>query len=394
MAAVLIPSADATLRPSSATRWDNCAGSHTLELLYPEPEDSPAAREGTAAHFYVSETLAGREVTVGALAPNGHPIDAEMIAGGDMLVRDVRARLDGIADDVQFRVETPVRAHALIHPKCEGRPDIYALSLVSRRLIVWDFKYGHGFVDAFLNKEMLCYVAGICEENHLSAEDIASLTVSLRVVQPRNYHKDGPVRDWTVSGVLVLSMLADMRANAQAAKSADPACVTGPWCSHCSGRHACFAYAAVSARALDVAYECAPLDLPLDAVGRELTRIRVAADRLKARAAGLEAVALAAIESGKVVEGWRKDYVDSRERWRSDPAQVFALGDLVGVDLRDTSPVTPAAARAAFEAAGIPPETLAGHHFKPSGAAKLSPEDPNAAAKRFGAGTKPRKGTK
>ena len=80
------------LRPSGAERWGNCAGSHSLEALYPE-EDGPEAREGTAAHYFATEALQGRVHAVGTLAPNGHPIDVDMVEHGQMLIDDVTAEL-------------------------------------------------------------------------------------------------------------------------------------------------------------------------------------------------------------------------------------------------------------------------------------------------------------
>ena len=56
-----------------------------MEALYPEPE-SEAAREGTAAHWYVTEAVQGRVHPVGALAPNGVPLDAEMVECGAAFV--------------------------------------------------------------------------------------------------------------------------------------------------------------------------------------------------------------------------------------------------------------------------------------------------------------------
>ena len=49
-----------------------------MEAKYPETEDSPDSMAGTASHWAASEMLRGRKVAVGAKAPNGVFLDAEM----------------------------------------------------------------------------------------------------------------------------------------------------------------------------------------------------------------------------------------------------------------------------------------------------------------------------
>lgn len=383
MAAVTYPQPLGLLRPSSAVRWVNCAGSHALEGLYPEDEDSPEAREGTAAHYYATEALEGRVHAIGTLAPNGHPIDAYMVEGAQHWLDDVAGELP-LLTGAQFRVETKVYAHSLIHPENEGTPDAWALSLAHRRLIVWDYKYGHRYVDPFMFWQGINYVAGIFEGNGLTLADVTGLRVSIRVVQPRNYHPSGVVRVWETTGEYLWSLIEFMRARAVEAKRPAAPTQTGAHCRDCRGRHACPAFAAVAARSMDCAGETVPMDLPIDALGRELTRLQIAADRIKARIDGLQEIAIAALRAGKPVPGWQMGFVDSRERWAKDVAEVYALGDALGVDLRDNKPVTPAQAKTKFKAAGLPLEVLQAYYEKPTGAAKLNPADPNAAAKAFG----------
>ena len=124
MAAVSFPQPLGLLRPSSATRWVNCSGSHALEGLYPEDEDSPEAREGTAAHYYATEALEGRVHPVGALAPNGHPIDAYMVEGA-------RHWIDDVAAELLTRLDTSALQHVVaahLSEKC-NRPELAVAAL-------------------------------------------------------------------------------------------------------------------------------------------------------------------------------------------------------------------------------------------------------------------------
>lgn len=386
MAAVVAryPQPVGILRPSQAPRWFYCHGSFALEGLYPEDEDGPEAREGTAAHFYVTEYLEGRVWPVGTLAPNGFPIDQHMVDNGQHYIDDVYAELPHFAPCTLYRVETKVFAHGLVHPECEGTPDTFALDLANKRLIVWDYKYGHKFVDPFNNWQLIAYVAGIWEGLELDYNDVKDMRVSLRVVQPRNYSRAGVVRVWETSGAVLWALIEQLSASAHAAKVVGANTQTGEHCRDCAGRHACEAFKRVAAWACDVAGETVPDPLPLDAMGLELSRLRTAKARIEARMTGLEEMAIASIRAGKPVPGWDMGFVDSREVWDVPVAEVFALGDALGIDLRDAKAITPNQAKTKFKAQGVDESVIRAYSKKPTGAAKLIPADPNAAAKAFG----------
>lgn len=374
------PSPTGILRPSQAPRWANCAGSFALEALYPEDEDGPAAREGTAAHFYVTEYLLGRAHPIGTLAPNGHPIDADMVEHGQIYIDDVKAELPKFETTALFRVETKVFAHRLIHPENEGTPDTFAISVAQKRLILWDYKYGHKYVDAFRNWQLIDYVAGIFESLDLTREDVADMRISLRVVQPRNYHPDGVIRTWETTGAQIWPLIEWLATRAHEAKKPAAPTQTGPWCRDCDGRHACAAFMNVAHRAMDVAGETIPVELPASALGIELRRIDDAIKRLEARRDGLQEQALSMIRRGSNVPLWTMGFVQSRERWKVPLAEVVLMGDMMGVNLRKDDALTPAQARKA----GIDATVIAVYSEKPTGAAKLIPSDATAAEKAFG----------
>lgn len=351
-----------------------------METAYPEPDDSPEAREGTAGHYYGTERLEGRTWPVGTLAPNGHPIDRAMVEGGELLFNDVQAELQAIPPPYAFKVETKVFAHTWVHPKNEGTPDAFLLSVARRVLIVWDYKYGHLYVDPFRSGQCVNYVAAIFESYGITREEAAGYSISIRIVQPRNYHRDGPVRRWDTTGATVLPLIDALATAAREAKQPDPPTKTGPWCRDCSGRRACDAFMRLGAAAMQMAGDTTPHELPPAAMGLELLHIQTAIKALEARKSALEEIVLATIERGGNVPFWGKGYVDSKERWKVDPAAVFFLGDAFGVNLRKPQePITPAAARKLVD-----PAVISEYAEKPRGAAKLVPVDETAAARVFG----------
>jgi len=375
------------LRPSSAPRWGSCSGSFALEAQYPEEDDSPEAREGTAAHHYVTEHLQGRSVAVGDLAPNGHPIDKDMLAHGLHYIADVTSELTRLYvrdPQTQFRVETKVFPHQSVHPDNEGTPDTWALSVAARELILWDYKYGHLGVEVFGNFQLVNYVAGIFEGNGLTREDTKDWRISLRVIQPRAYHRDGIIRTWGATGSIVWAHIDALAHSAIAAKRPGATARSGPWCRDCKARVDCETNIRAGANSIDVAGQATRAGLSVAAMATELDHIRIAEERLKARKVGLEQALIATIRAGRPVPRWQMGFVDSQERWSVPTAAVVAVGDAFGVDLRLDEPVKVGAARAKFKAAGIPVEVLGDLVFKPSGAAKLIPVDPNAAQKAFG----------
>lgn len=384
MAAVHIPLPQGVLRPSSAERWVNCAGSHALEALYPEDEDSPEAREGTAAHFYVTEFLEGRVHGVGVLAPNGHPLDIDMVQNGKLYIDDVMAELASMAPGDVYGVETKVFPHGLVHPENEGTPDTWLVSFARKRAILWDYKYGHKYVTPYHFWQGIDYLAGLFEKYELGETDVRDWAISIRVVQPRNFHPTGQVRTWETSGAVIWKLIEHLSAAAHAAKVPGAPTRTGEWCRDCDARHACPAAATVAAWACDVAGESVPMELPLPALGRELQRLTIAKARLEARIMGLTEIAVANLRLGRDVYGWEMGFVDSQERWRVPAAQVLALGASLGVNLENPKPAPPGEAKKLFKAAGLPVEILSEFLEKPTGAAKLKPVDPTAAAKAFG----------
>lgn len=384
MAVLVQPDPNAILRPSQAVRWGNCSGSHALEPHYPADEDGPEAREGTAAHHYNSEALYGRVLPVGALAPNGHPITAEMVECGQLFIDDVQGTLAAWrsqGDHVEFYVEAKVYAHKTIHPKNEGTPDVFVINWTRKIIVVLDYKYGHRYVDPFNNEQLINYFGAILETFGIDREAAKEWTASLRVVQPRNYHRDGPVRRWDTTGRILVGLIDNLQRAAQKAKGVAPETKTGPWCRDCQARRGCDAFMRAAASAMDVAGDTVPHDLPPQAVGLELRHLHRAAKLIEQRIEALEEQGLSIIAQGGTIPYYAKGYVQGREKWTIPADEVFILGEVMGVDLHaPPEPVSPSQARKA----GLDPALVATLTVKPTGAAKLLSADDTAAAKAFG----------
>lgn len=384
------PAQHAPLAPSSAHQWapdEGCRGSVALQQLYPDAEDSPEAREGTAAHWYVSELLQGRDVAVGAVAPNGHPVDAEMVdCALDFLV-DIRDTLKA-ATHKGLRVEERVSI-SVVHPDNWGTPDAYLMDRPNKWLHVWDYKYGHRFVDAVGNWQLLDYACGIMETEGLSPDvpydhpdSWHGWRISINVAQPRNFSPLGPIREWYLSGeTLRDTWLPKLRKAAYEAMQPGAPLRTGAHCRDCSARHACPALQQAGAIAMDVSLTAQPVNLPPHAVGLELRQIDDAIKRLEARKTGLEEQALGLIRGGTLVPFYSVEHATGRERWTVPAAEVVLMGDMFGVDLRkEPQAITPTQARKA----GVDATVIAAYAEKPSGALRLKRVADDAARLAFG----------
>lgn len=377
--------AHAKLAPSSSHIWagQGCAASVGLRQIYPDPDDTDEAREGTAAHHYVAELLHGRDVPLGARAPNGVPIDAEMVdcAQGLLVdVRDVYHAQVALGGDPQMYVESRVHM-PIVHADNWGTPDVYLLVPRRKFLFVWDYKYGHRFVDAVGNLQLIDYAVGVLQTHGVPVADWPHWTVQINIAQPRNYHRFGPIREWQTDGrTLINEYVPKLQAAASAAFEPDPVYRTGEHCRDCSARHACPALQQAGAIAMDVSLRSAPVDLPAHAVGLELRQIDDALQRLKARQTGLEEQAIGLIRSGTTVPFFTAQHSVGRERWKVPAAEAFALGDMFGVDLRKPpEPITPNKARAL----GIDETVISAYAERPRGAVRLERADDHAAKLAF-----------
>lgn len=361
----------APLAPSSASRRRACAGSRKMEALYPQLDDSPASREGTAAHWAASETLSGRIVDSGQIAENGVMLTDEMIDAADMYVDEVR-KING-TPHIEERVDC-----GYVHEECWGTPDTWILH--NGVLYVWDFKYGHRFVDVFENWQLIEYTAGILDAIQINGISDEFLTVVMTIVQPRCYVGGSPVRSWSVRASDLRGYFNAARMFEAKAMSDDAELTVSPECRDCSARHACPALQRASYADMNVATEAVPFDLPPQALGTELRYIQSAIDTLTARATSLEEQALSMIRQGKSVPHFVAQHGMGRERWVKPEPEVIAMGELMGVKLGVTKLVTP---KQAIKA-GMNAEIVKSFTETPRGELKLVPDDGTTARKIFG----------
>ncbi len=361
--------------PQRLRSLEACAGSVNLCALYPG-EETPKSKEGTAAHWVASETILNVQPALGAIAPNGVEVTEEMLDGADMFAANVRAVAPGNAGlHVEKTMPCP-----LIHSDCGGTPDAWHHD--SGIITIWDYKFGHGFVDVFENWQLIVYAAGILTELGVDGSNDQFFRVRMRVVQPRNYHRDGPIREWSVMASDLRGYFNTLRMAAEKAwLRVDAKCTPNDECEHCDGRRACEALQQTGFKGMDFASESTPLVLSNAALGTELTLINHYLARLEARKTGLEEMAASEIKAGHVVPGFALDSTVGRLGWTKPVDEVIALGQMMGVEVSKPGVITPTQAIKA----GLPDTVVAQYSGRPAGGLKLVASKDDKARRVFGA---------
>jgi hypothetical protein len=368
------------LAPSAAPRWVHCPASVPLEAQRPDQADTPANAEGKAAHHIAAEQLRALKAGVtpgfvavaGDMTPGGVVITDEMIEAVQLFVDDV---VDSVGHDcLEYLHIEEYQPIPHVHTNNGGTPDVWWAAIrpgVGAYVHVRDFKYGHRFVDAYENWQLIDYAIGIIGRGEFAGIPPERIEIELAIVQPRSYHPIGPIRFWKLTGAELLGQyFVALKDAALSAMGNNPSAVVGPWCYDCEARGGCSALQRAGDNAMDFAMSATLQDLPPEALGVELRMSERALTLLESRVAGLQAQATALIQSGQFVPGYEIQRANTREIWMKPPAEIFALGDLMGVNLRkDSAPITPSQARKA----GIDEAIVAGYSGRPPGKPQLTP---------------------
>lgn len=373
----------ARLAPSSAHIWVECPGSVAMQAAQPPEEETDESREGTAAHWLLCQTLRKIAVPDDAVADNGVPINEEMREAIKEIVTDVTDTLKNCAPGDYFQNEARVFAHNFIHPDNDGTPDVYFIQRSRKTVHIWDFKYGHRFVDVYRCWQLVDYAACIVESEKI--DDWEDWTFTFTIAQPRCYVRDelgGTLREWYTSGRELTPLFDALRAAAHAAMQPGAHCRTGAHCLDCKAAWDCEANQRMGGACVDLIHAQQPLGMDNAAIGLEAKVLAEAMARVKARLAILETKALAAIERGENVPWHKLDWSKPRVVWdkakQAEAAQICAMFGLP-VELGVALPTPTECIKQGVDAAVIKPYT-----FQASPAKKLARTNQASAVKALG----------
>ncbi len=359
-----------------------------MAQIYPETEESVPSREGTASHEIGAELImdAGTNAMkhqtaadwVGITASNGVVFTEEMYDAAKIYADDVIAVMGstrGTDIRIEQRVEVPT-----VHEINWGTPDCSIYHKESNTLYLWDYKFGYEVVEAFENWQAINYVAGLLDELELDGDLNPHTKVSIRIAQPRAFHRDGSIREWTILASELRGYIKTLHDNAHEAAGPSPRFSTGSHCKHCPGRHACPSALKAGTRLYEASTKSVPVELSAEALGVQLAIVKRARKQLEYLESGFEEQAKSLIRSGALVPGWVVEQSIGREKWGKPIAEVIALGDMLEFDLRKpVDAITPNQAKKL----GVDEAVITAYSTKPRTGLKIVSDNGNKAKQVF-----------
>lgn len=391
----------AVLAPSSAEQWGNCPGSVRAQADMPNLE-SEQTREGTAAHWVMSETLLNLQTVgrgavccaefIGQQAPNGVLIDGKMAEGAQIMVDDVAKLVTSLSEKVgrnlwadlliEHRVFMPN-----IHPlENWGTLDCALYVPEINLLFIWDYKHGHRECKAQNNLQLIDYLAGLIDKYQIDGMTDQRTNVVAKIVQPFCYKALGPVSEWCVRLSDLRGEFNRLRGKATEALGADPKLSTGKHCRDCRAVGKCLAARQMGYNYIDVINEPYQMDTMQ---GADLaTERRILQDGLAVAKARLEAIEDELhyrVGSGDTSTGLSLETSAGRLEWTVPEAQAIALANQFGVDASKQGVLTPTQtkAKAPKEVRPFLEQVMAGVTRRPAGKLKLVDAENSIGARAF-----------
>ena len=216
------------IAPSSAGVWGKvggCTGSVGMIKSLPEPEKSIHAKEGNASHEIAASMISHPEKIyksddwIGLAAVNKIIFTDEMFESAklyaDHVIKEMHVR--NIFSSPYLGVEASIKAKK-IHHLSYGTCDAYIYDREKEELIIYDYKFGFGIVEAFETWQGINYACGILEmlRDHCAIDE-KSLIVRIRIAQPRAYHRDGIIRELAIKAIELLKYFDILHNNAREA---------------------------------------------------------------------------------------------------------------------------------------------------------------------------------
>lgn len=366
--------------PSSMDILVKCHGMPTMVADLPPEEDSEESREGTAAHWVCEKFLKEDFVTVGESAPNGVIVTDEMLDGAAVYVDKITSV--GFAPDIKIesRVFIPQ-----IHSECWGTPDAWWFNKFTWTLHVWDYKFGHRRVSAIELLQTITYAQGVLNEMFPLGVP-QNVTIKICVVQPRCFDGEGPFSEWTTTAEDLRPYINQMEYAVTQSMIPGSLCSSGDHCRDCRARHRCDANLTSVAGVVDYSKSAIPRDLTPIALDYEGRVLDEALDRINARKKAIDAEIEARLRNGERIPGRALEPHKGHRAWLVDDDTLFSVGDMFGVDLRNTVPVTPAKADGLIKKAHLDPNVIADYYGKKDLGMKVVLDDGSRARRIFGKG--------
>lgn len=316
--------------PSGAGAMVHCPAHPTMSQLYPQPEDTEEAIEGEKRHEEAAELI--------AKAARGEIVESDDEAVNTYVeyVIEIMRKTGVFTPHIEERVDISV-----INTFMWGTCDLWLFDKSTGNLWVIDFKYGHGVVDAYENWQLMCYTAGILEQ--LKVDGIADqhITVNMVIVQPRAYHWQGPIREWSVRASDLRGYFNRLSVACENALHENPETHTGSHCRYCPARINCEAALRAGNDLYELVSKMRTVELTSEQIGSQLSLATRAIKHMESLKTALTAQIESLIKSGQTVPGYMTVNAEGRQNWDKTYEEVVMLGEMYGVDVSKKDLITP-----------------------------------------------------
>lgn len=260
--------------PSKSERFFNCIGSTNLINRTPSRATSMYAEEGQVAHDVLEAGLRhGDRKVLWAIKHSVHADNPKVKGYHDFhysiqealdYVWELMDEIDLMYGDAVMFVERFVDTPSTTVPgETGGFCDICIYSANARRLWVIDYKHGAGVAKAAEgNTQVKQYAAGFLYEEEPQVDASSVDLVTLIIIQPRAFHPQGEIREWSCTPADLVDYLMDMDMVIEQGR--DPLAPLNPglsWCQFCEARSSCPALAQSSVGAILNDIEKKPTDI-------------------------------------------------------------------------------------------------------------------------------------
>lgn len=322
------------IRCSQLHRPMNCIGYLSLENLLAQEEGEPA-REGTAIGELLSEMIRQKtnKPRIGATATNGFFLSDEMWFYARQTYQDILERSGGAEISTEERIDWMTESGILIR----GQYDICYFK--NHTLYIEDLKYGWGLVEVKENWQLLGYAIGKLLQ--LNRVGIDPQRINFTIHQPRPYHEDGQIREWSISVYELLDYMTRINKRLLDFVGGDKTLTTGKSCKYCEGVTVCPAFNRLFYNSIDVALtEWREDVMNNDMISKKLDVLQRASEALKIKQDSLKSLAIMRLQANQIVPGYSYEMKYGDRKWK-DGVTAEAIKIMTGVDVTKVDMMSP-----------------------------------------------------
>lgn len=282
-----------------------CGGSVNLPCDTSAFKDNLTRQQGVAAHWVVEQVVQHNMTTdelIDRQAPNDVYIDGEMIEYLTPYLQEAKHPNSEIEKDVSFII-----GNVAIKARTDCAHTSGNLTTIS------DLKYGWRIVDPD-NWTMKAYAIGANITNFVNT--------TLKIFQPRPYHKDGFIRSITFTSEEMEGLYNELQFKLKQSL-AENKLKTGPHCTNCKKQKICPAARMAGYNTVDVSTDLYVDDIPDEELSLTLDELRRASEHIKNLLESYEEEAFARVRNGRVIPNYFTQLTGSRMTWKENVTPEF-----------------------------------------------------------------------